>query len=51
MGVDGPEEGKLLVGGSCTDVGDGSRSFGEAPCGGSKCGHLVMLSRGNHELG
>ena len=24
MGVDGSEEGKLLVGGSCTDVGDGS---------------------------
>ena len=51
MSVDGSGEGNLLVVESCTDVGDGSHSCGEALCGGSKHGHLVLLSQGNHELG
>ena len=51
MGVDGSEGGKFLVGESCTDVGNGSHSCGEAPCGSSKRRHRVLLSWGNHELG
>ena len=46
-----PRGGKLLVGESFTDVGDGSHSCGEEPCGGSKRGHLFLLSQCNHELG
>ena len=51
MGVDSPEDRKLLVRKSCTDIGDGSHGYGEAPCSGSKRGHLVLLSQGSRELG